>query len=209
MEGMRFGLAFARAALAIAAALAVVACATDTPNSTPSPIPTYAPYTGEGLFPTLPQDTATNQPSPVAPDSPMTTCAAALDHPRRGSQAPDGAILFGTDYSADGKSVTLVGQRTTFVSGREIAWRLSLPAATGGESVRVTLSTESGTVTQVDSFVAQGGWNVYYGKTLLTVSLGTYVLHYLFDGHEVGSGTFKVKAMDAAGPTPTPTPRVD
>jgi len=50
----------------------------------------------------------------------------------------------------------------------------------------------------------------------LTVAPGTYVLHYLVDGHEVGSGTFTIKGTDGATPvpaatqppmiTPTPTP---
>jgi hypothetical protein len=73
--------------------------------------------------------------------------------------------------------------------------------------VRVTLTTESDTETLVDQFVAQAGWNVYYGKSLLTVAPGTYVLHYLVDGHEVGSGTFEI--AEAASPSAeccTPTP---
>ena len=90
-----------------------------------------------------------------------------------------------------------------FAAGHQIAWRVTLPAATGGESVRVTLTAEDNTETQVDEFVAQADWNVYYGKSLLTVAPGTYVLHYLVDGHEVGSGTFKIKGPDAPVPGPS------
>ena len=86
-----------------------------------------------------------------------------------------------------------------------------MPDATGGESVRVTLTTGNNTETLVDEFVAQAGWNVYYGKSLLTVTPGTYVLHYLVDGHEAGSGTFKIKpSTDVPSPgaslTPAPIP---
>ena len=207
MEGMRYCSSFARAGLAVLAATALTACASGAPKSTPSPIPTYAPLTDAGLFPTLtPLTTTGATPEASAPDSPMTTSAVALDHHKRGASAPEGAIVFGTDVTADSKSVNLSGVRTTFAAGHLVAWRLTLTAATGGESVRVTLTTDSQTETQVDTFVAQAGWDVYYGKSLLTVAPGTYVLHYLVDGHEVGSGTFKIKAADGAVMTPTPTP---
>ena len=74
------------------------------------------------------------------------------------------------------------------------------------EKYRVTLTTESNTETVVDEFVAQAGWNVYYGKSLLTVAPGTYVLHYLVDGHELGSGTFMINGPDAVPPVPTGMP---
>ncbi|HEY5519332.1 MAG TPA: hypothetical protein VIK08_01635 [Candidatus Limnocylindrales bacterium] len=206
MEGTRFGSALARAALAVVAVLALAACASDAPKSTPSPVPTYAPSTGAGLFPTLTPVTTMHASTEASiPDSPMTTSAIALDHPKRASSAPEGAIVFGTDVTADSKGVNLAGVRTTFAAGHVIAWRLTLTAATGGESVRVTLTTDAQTETQVDSFVAQAGWDVYYGKSLLTVAPGTYVLHYLIDGHEAGSGTFKIKGPDGAGATPTPS----
>ena len=209
MEGMRFGSSFARAALAVLAAIALTACASGAPKSTQSPIPTYAPYTAAGLFPTItPHMSTSATPEASAPDSPMTTSAVALDHPKRGASAPEGAIVFGADVTADSKSVNLSGVRTTFAAGHVVAWRLTLAAATGGESVRVTLTTDNQTETQVDTFVAQAGWNVYYGKSMLTVAPGTYVLHYLVDGHEVGSGTFKIKAADGAVMTPTPTPSI-
>ena len=206
MAGTRFGWSFARAALSAVALLVLASCASGAPKSTPSPISTFAPYTGAGLFPTVTPETTTHASIEASiPDSPMTTSAAALDHPKRGASAPEGAIVFGTDVTADSKGVNLAGVRTTFVAGHVVAWRLTLSAATGGESVRVTLTTDAQTETQVDSFVAQAGWDVYYGKSLLTVAPGTYVLHYLIDGHEVGSGTFKIKGSDGAGATPTPS----
>jgi hypothetical protein len=121
--------------------------------------------------------------------------------------------VFGSDFTVAAKTIGLIGEKTTFQAGHPVAWRVTLPAATGGEGVRVTLTTADGTETIVDEFVAQPGWNVYYGKSLLTVAPGTYVLHYFVDGHEVGSGTFKIKTADVlATPTPysspdaTPTP---
>jgi len=123
-------------------------------------------------------------------DAPLNSSARALAKPRRGTDVPEGAVIFGADYASSAKAVELVGQRTEFEAGSEVAWRVALPAARGGESVRVTLTTEDGTETQVDNFVAMAGWNVYFGKSMLTVEPGTYVLHYLYDGHEVGSGTF-------------------
>jgi hypothetical protein len=106
--------------------------------------------------------------------------------------------------AAGARNVNLSGERTTFSPGREVAWRVTLPAATGGESVRVTLTTEDNVETMVDEFVAQAGWNVYYGKSLLSETPGTYVLHYLVDGHEQGSGTFKIKAVAADDEVPLP-----
>ena len=196
MEGIRFRLAFATVAV-----IAVAACGSGAPKPSPSPVPTSPPYSGSGLFPVPTPSAAPASVLPVATssDAPMVTSAAALDHRHRGSQAPDGTIIFGTDYAADSKGVTLTGERTTFAAGHEIAWRLTLPAATGGENVRVTLTTDSGAETQVDSFVAQNGWDVYYGKAMLSVMPGTYALHYLFDGQDVGSGAFKIKAADGSG----------
>ena len=139
-----------------------------------------------------------------APDTPRTTSATTLDRPRRGNQAPVGAVVFGSDYTAASKSVSLVGEKTSFAQGQQVAWRVTLAQAVGGESVRVTLTTADGTETVVDDFVAQTGWNVYYGKQLLTIAPGTYVLHYLVSGHEVGSGTFKIKAVPSFVPEASP-----
>jgi hypothetical protein len=210
LEGIRHGSAFyARVALAALVATLVAAliggCASAPPAAEKTPFPTLAPLiTGSNpaFTPGPPSSSPTTAP---VPDPPMTTKAVALSRPNRGSGAPAGAIVFGNDVIESGQRVTVDSQRTQFAAGHEIAWRVTLPAATGGESVRITLTTEANTETLVDEFVAQAGWNVYYGRQLLTVAPGTYVLHYLVDGHEKGSGTFKIKpGDDTGGATPTP-----
>src|SRR3954452_20323066 len=218
MEGMH-GAAYARAprimfktallAGLVTIALAACSSAADKPQSTP--IPTFTQQTG-AASPSVPAPTsavATNE----IPDAPMTTSAVAVSKPQRGVDAPVGAIVFGSDCKVATHSVSLVDQQTTFAAGADVAWRVTLPTATGGESVRVTLTTESNTETVVDQFVAQAGWNVYYGKSLLTAVPGMYVLHYLVDGHELGSGTFEISACLAtalpapsSSPTTQPTP---
>lgn len=191
-----------RLALVVCAAAALAACSSGPPRAIPTLIPTLAPPTP---VPTL----ATAEPTPTdvipsddIPDMPMTTSAIAIVRPQRGTTAPIGAVIFGTDVDTSGKNIGLVGEGTTFTVGDEIAWRVTLPTAIGGESVRVTLTTVDNTETLVDEFVDQAGWNVYYGKSLLTVAPGTYVLHYLVDGHELGSGTFKIKGSDSGSPIP-------
>lgn len=197
---------FARGALSIATAIAVAACASASPPPTTTPNAstngTLPRATGVRSFP-QPTATATDAATSDIPDAPKTTSAVALTRPQRGSSAPIGAVVFGTDVAAASQKVSVTGERTTFAPGRAVAWRVTLPEATGGESVRVTLTTADDTETLVDEFVAQPGWNVYYGKSLLTVAPGTYVLHYLVDGHETGSGTFKIKGPDAQVPGPS------
>jgi len=209
MEGMH-GSALARAAsaplarcaLVALAAIAFAACASAPPKADPTLLATFVPNNSGSVATPSPQptDVAADQ----IPDAPTTTSAAAVTKPQRGVSAPVGAVVFGTDVSAAGKSVNIVGERTMFAAGHDVAWRVTLPAATGGESVRVTLTTADNTETQVDEFIASAGWNVYYGKSLLTVAPGTYVLHYFVDGHEIGSGTFKIKAADVTSATPAP-----
>jgi len=210
MEGMRYRVGTARAVLVRVAAMATVAliaaCSSATPRTVTTPIPTLVSFNANSLDATLapgPTNQAIASSSTDLPESPTTTSALALTKASRGSSVPVGAVVFGSDVSAAAKAVSVVGERTSFPVGHAIAWRVTLPAATGGESVRVTLTTADNTETQVDAFVAQAGWNVYYGKSLLTVAPGTYVLHYLVDGHEVGSGTFKIKAADPVVPAPT------
>jgi len=157
-----------------------------------------------GATPSVPAPTSAVTANAI-PDAPMTTSAVAVSKPQRGVDAPVGAVVFGTDYKAAAHNVSVVEQQTTFAAGAPVAWRVTLPAATGGESVRVTLTTESNTETVVDQFVAQAGWDVYYGKTLLTVAPGMYVLHYLVDGHELGSGTFEISAAVPATAAPAPS----
>jgi hypothetical protein len=201
--------ALARAALVAFAAGALGACSSAPPAQTQTAAPTFNKIGDASSAAATPESTAAIQ---LLPDSPMSTSALAVTRPQKGSSAPIGAVVFGTDYSTAAKNVTISGERTTFAAGSPIAWRVTLPAATGGESVRVTLSTADNTETRVDEFVAQAGWNVYYGKSLLTVAPGEYVLHYLVDGHEVGSGTFRIKAsgtdspMDGATDLPTDSP---
>ena len=204
MEGIRHGSALTFAA-AIVAALAVSACSSAPPHAPVTLTPTLAPYVSNSITATASPDATDPPASDDIPATPMTTSAVALAKPQRGSSAPVGAVVFGTDVSSGGHTVTVTGQRTTFAAGHPIAWRVTLPAAIGGESVRVTMTTADNAETLVDEFVAQAGWNVYYGKSVLTLAPGTYVLHYLVDGHEVGSGTFKIKASaDVGGPTPSP-----
>jgi len=191
------------ATLTVAALLILSACSS-APQQTSTPMPTLPPF-ATGPAATQPAAPTASAPA-AAPDSPTTTSAIALDKPKRGSNAPEGAVVFGTDFTVGAKSIGLIGEKTTFATGHPVAWRVTLPAATGGESVRVTLTTEDGTETLVDTFVAQPGWNVYYGKSLLTVAPGTYVLHYFVDGHEMGSGTFKIKTADSPSAVPTATP---
>lgn len=198
MEGIRHRSALACLTLAAVAAFVVGACASVPPRDIPTLIPLPTPTASvsaatPSAAPTASDASVSNE----IPDSPMTTRALALERPQRGSGAPVGAVVFGTDVDEAGKNVSVVDPRTSFAAGDEVAWRVTLPAATGGESVRVTLSTDSNTETLVDDFVDQSGWNVFYGKSLLTVAPGTYVLHYLVDGHELGSGTFKIKPGDA------------
>ncbi len=208
MEGIRHRAALARAALVVGAMLALAACSAAPARPNVTLTPTLAPSVTNSATATASPIATAVAPSDEIPDSPMTTKAIAISRPQRGSSAPVGAVVFGTDVTETGRNVTLVNERTSFPAGHNVAWRVTLDAATGGESVRVTLTTESDTETQVDDFVAQAGWNVYYGSSLLTVAPGTYVLHYLIDGHEVGSGTFKIKPSDAVpsvSPEPSPT----
>jgi hypothetical protein len=116
-----------------------------------------------------------------------------------------GAVVFGSALTVAPRSVAVVGERTAFPEGEQIAWRVTLPQAVGGESVRVTLTTADSTETLIDQFVAHPGWNVYYGKQLLTVAPGTYVLHCLVNGHEVGSGTFAIELQESPTTTEQPT----
>jgi hypothetical protein len=196
---------YSRVALAAVLVMVLAACASEPASTAKTPFPTLAPLiTGSN-----PAFTPAISPSPEpttaeVPDSPMHTSAVTLSRPNRGSTAPTGAVIFGNDVAATTQKVSIDGERTQFPAGHEVAWRVTLPAATGGESVRVTLTTDQNTETLVDEFVAQSGWNVYYGKSLLTVAPGTYVLHYLVDGHEVGSGTFKIKPSDASDATNAP-----
>jgi len=193
VEGISHRSALTRFAFVVCAAAALAACTSAPPRTIPTLIPTLPPPTPAGT-PAPPAASPTAPPaSDSIPDSPMTTSAIAISRPQHGSTAPVGAITFGTDVDTSGKNVSLVGEQTTFSAGDEVAWRVTLPTAVGGESVRVTLTTEDNTETLVDQFVDQAGWNVFYGKSLLTVVPGTYVLHYLVDGHELGSGTFKIK----------------
>jgi hypothetical protein len=197
-----------RAALVAAAALTVVACASAPPRPSASDIPTLMPLVGSSVSAPTPSAQATTPVSDELPDTPMTTSALTVSRPQRGSGgAPVGAVVFGTDVNV-GRTVNVVNQRTTFPAGRQVAWRVALPAAIGGESVRVTLTAADDAETLVDQFIAKAGWNLYYGKSLLTVAPGTYVLHYLVDGHELGSGTFKIKAADPTVPAPTGLPEL-
>jgi hypothetical protein len=194
------------ASCCVTAVLLVLAACSSAPQPSSTPMPTLRPFTSRAADTQTAAPTADPAP-PSAPDSPTNTSAMALDRPKRGSSAPVGAVVFGTDFTVASRSVGLIGEKTTFPAGHPIAWRVTLPDATGGESVRVTLTTEDDTETQVDEFVAQPGWNVYYGKSLLTVAPGTYVLHYFVDGHETGSGTFQIKTADAlATLTPSASP---
>jgi hypothetical protein len=197
LEGIRHHPAYARlllAAFATSAVALLAACSAGAPAASRTPFPTLAPLiSATHQVVTIVPSTPSPTPAEV-PDSPMTTKAIALSRPNRGSDAPAGAVVFGDDVKVGAQRISVIEESTSFQTGHEIAWRVTLPAAIGGESVRVTLTTEANTETLVDEFVAQTGWNVYYGKQLLTVAPGTYVLHYLVDGHEVGSGTFKIKA---------------
>ncbi len=214
MEGIRYRAAvertvcWARAARLTAAATVAIAvmtaaaCSSTPLHTAPAVLPTLAPYPA-AVTPT-PSAPATAAPTiSEVPASPMTTSALAVNKPQRGTTAPVGTVVFGTDYTVGNRNVKVVNEQTAFPAGDPIAWRVTLPAATGGESVRVTMTTQDGSETQVDEFVARTGWNVYYGKSLLTVAAGTYVLHYLVDGEEVGSGTFKIKRAKAVAPAPT------
>ena len=203
-------MALSRAALVGLAALTVAACAAAGQEPQITSVPTFT--TAGDARPTTRSTTiaiarATSTPFHDIPDAPTTTGALAIARPQRGSTAPIGAVVFGTDLKTATHSVNLTGERTTFVAGGPVAWRVTLPAAMGGESVRVTVTTESDTEMVVDEFVAQPGWNVYYGKSDVAVAPGTYVLHYLVGGHEVGSGTFTVEDADlSASPTPESSP---
>ena len=210
MEGIRHGSALTLAA-AIVAVLAVSACSSAPPHAPVTLTPTLAPYVSSSIVPTASPDATDPPSSDGIAAAPMTTSAIALSKPQRGTTAPVGAVVFGTDVTSAGRAVSLTNERTMFAAGHPIAWRVTLPAATGGESVRVTMTTADNTQTLVDEFVAQAGWDVYYGKSVLTVAPGTYVLHYLVNGHEAGSGTFKIKpSTDVPSPgasmTPAPTP---
>jgi hypothetical protein len=211
MEGMRDRLASARAVIVVFVTIAIVACVSACASAAPtskSPIPTLGAFTPGSTTATIaPEVTEPDIESPASasdiPDAPVSTKATALIHPQRGSAAPVGAVVFGNDVTEGAKAVNVTGERTLFTAGHQIAWRVTLPDAIGGESVRVTLTGADNSEKQIDEFVAQPGWNVYYGKSLLTVAPGTYVLHYLVDGHEQGSGTFKIRGPDAVVPAPT------
>jgi hypothetical protein len=212
LEGISHRSALVRLAFVACAAAAIAACSSAPPRDIPTLIPTLAPPTPVPALASADPTPTDVIPTDDIPDMPMTTGAIAISRPQRGTTAPTGAIVFGTDVDTSGKNVSVVGEGTTFTAGDEIAWRVTLPTAIGGESVRVTLTTDDNTETLVDQFVDQAGWNVYYGKALLTVVPGTYVLHYLVDGHELGSGTFKIKdggspavtSSASSGPTDAP-----
>jgi hypothetical protein len=195
--------AFARAALVGLATMTVMACAAGGEEPEITSIPTF----GRGRSPaattrstTIAVPQASSASTDEIPDAPTTTSAVAIPRPQRGASAPVGAIVFGADLRTAPHVVSVVDEQTTFAAGDAVAWRVTLPAATGGESVRVMVTTEDDTEMVVDRFVAQAGWNVYYGKSVVTVAPGMYVLHYFVDGHEVGSGTFSVEQA-ATGPT--------
>ena len=122
MEGMRHGTALARSALAVLAILTVVGCSsaqqTQRPNVTLTP--TLAPYVSNAATATAAPIATGAAATDDISAAPLHTSAIAINKPLRGSDAPVGAVVFGTDVTAGGKNVTLTGQRTTFAAGHEI-----------------------------------------------------------------------------------------
>ncbi len=192
-------------ALACLALTALVGCGSGSslPTQQLQPIPTSkAPGAVAEPTPLL-SPSVGETPEANVGESPNTS-ATHVQRPNRGIAGEVGEILFGTGYNV-GRNVKLLGERNRFPLGTDVAWRVTLSSAAGGESVAVVLVDDDGSETLVDEFTAEAGWNVYYGQLSSDLPAGTYRLRYYVDDKQTAGGRFTIRGA-AAAPTPRPQP---
>jgi hypothetical protein len=133
---------------------------------------------------------ATDEPTAEPIEQPRTF-ATQIDRPNRGISVESGTVIFGTAYE-EGRNIKVTDERSRFGTDADIAWRVTLPPAEGGESISVVLVSADGE-TILDEFTADAGWNVYYGTLAAPLDPGTYRLRYFVDDELAGGGRFTVR----------------
>ena len=173
------------------AALVATGCGFGAPA--PSASPSAAPQTQASAAtarPALTPAAATEQPSAEPTEGPRTF-AIQVERPNRGISAEPGEVIFGTGYE-EGRNIKVTDERSRFGTDADVAWRVTLPAAEGGEQVSVVLvSTDGETI--IDEFTADEGWNVYFGTLTAPLDPGAYRLRYFIDGEQAAGGRFTVR----------------
>jgi hypothetical protein len=172
-------------------ALLATACGFGAPG--PSPSPSAAPQTqapAATVRPAITPRPATPQPSAEPTEEPRTF-ATNIERPNRGISAEPGTVIFGSAYE-EGRNIRVTDERSRFGTDADIAWRVTLPPAEGGESISVVLLTAD-TETIIDEFTADEGWNVYYGTLSAPHAPGAYRLRYFVNDELAGGGRFTVR----------------
>jgi hypothetical protein len=197
---------FGRVLLSASLLIAIAACGgAQLPQPTRSPDPTAAPASVTPSPTTAPTEPPTPAPAMSPSPGPLATAAPAAPTPTPIEVVA--TIMFAHNVSDD-SGVKLLNVDSTFELGDNIAWKTTLPAAQGTESMEVVIvNAATGARVNGGTFTPGVGSDTFYGDaTDLVTQPGTYLMRYYSNSTLVSEGQFTVTA---ATPTQAPEDECD